>query len=237
MVHILAIDDKEENTELIADWFKPPAFRVTRAHSGREGLDRVREDRPDVILLDIVMPPGMDGHEVLLRLKRDPATASIPVIIVSFKADELDGLKDLMRSGLREGAAYVMGPTWGLPALEEVIRSVLAGRERPPSVKVGADELRLGPGCTEVEVNGRRIAMSRRQAEVLAYLDEHRGESCSVKDILEFVYKGVGGESGVYKVVARIQKKIEPHPGRETFIYNVKNYGYRLGPGPARSDG
>jgi len=230
MWQLLVIDDDIERTEQISDWFGPIGFEVERAHSGKEGLQEAREAKPDVILLDILMP-GMDGHEVLLRLKRDAATANIPVVILSFKADELDGLQELMRSGLREGADYIVAKKWGLQALEEVIRRVLALPERPQPIQVGPDELWLSPGCTEVRVNGVQKAMTPQEARVLAYLDEHQGETCSVAAILESVYDGIGGESSVYKTIARLRHKIEPHGGRSTFIHNVKGFGYRLGGG------
>jgi two-component system alkaline phosphatase synthesis response regulator PhoP len=228
MWKLLVIDDDSERTEQISDWFEPIGFEVARAHSGKDGLQKAREGKPDIILLDILMP-GMDGHEVLLRLKRDPITANVPVVILSFKADELDGLQELMRSGLREGADYIVAKKWGIQALEEVIRRVLALPERPQSIKVGVDELILGPGYTEVWVNDVKKTMTPMEARVLAYLDEHRGETCSVKTILDSVFDGIGDASSVYKVIARIRRKIEPHKGRSTFLHNVKGHGYRLG--------
>lgn len=227
MLRILAVDDEIERTEQIADWFSSIEFEVIRAHSGREGLQKAQEAQPDIILLDILMPE-MDGHEVLLRLKRDARTAKIPVVICSFKADELDGLKELMRTGLREGADYVVARKWGLPALEEVVNRVLAMPEQRQTIRVGKNELKLGAGCAEVWINGEKEEMTRLEARVLMHLNDRRGQPCHVSDFLDDVYEGVGDPSSIYKIIARIRKKVEPVPKTPTFVLNVKGFGYKL---------
>jgi len=229
--NLLAIDDEPERTEQIADWFRPIGFDVTRAHSGPEGLHLARERQPDAILLDIRMPV-MDGHEVLIRLKRDPLTAAIPVVILSFTADDMDGLAELTKSGLREGADYVVAKKWGLPPLEEVVRRVLAPLERAPLIKVDAHELRLGSGCTQLWVDGVKKELTPQEAKVMVYLNAHRGEVCSIDDILDtFCQPGTGDEGLVYKTIRRIRLKIEPRVGSPIFILSVKGSGYRLAGG------
>jgi len=228
MWNLLVIDDEPERTEQIADWFRPIGFEVMRAHSGLEGLRQAREQRPDAILLDIKMP-GMDGHEVLLRLKRDPLTISIPVIILSFIANEVDELAELTKSGLREGADYVVAKKWGLPALEEVVRRILAPLERSPVIRIGAHELRLGSGCVQLWVDGVKKELTPREATVMAYLNDHRGEVCSLDSILDTLCKpGTGDESLVYKTIGRIRDKIEPCAASPIFILSIKGSGYRL---------
>jgi len=174
----------------------------------------------------------MDGHEVLLRLKRDPLTASIPVIILSFTADEMDGLTELTKSGLHEGADYVVGKKWGLPALEEVVRRVLAPLERSPLIRIGTHELRLGSNCTQLWVDGVKKELTPQEARVMAYLNKHRGEVCPIDSILDTLCKpGTGDESLVYKTVRRIRLKIEPRIASPIFILSVKGSGYRLADG------
>jgi DNA-binding response OmpR family regulator len=226
MWKLLVIDDERERTEQVADWFGCIDCKVIRAHSGWEGLRAAEEAQPDLILLDIVMPE-MDGHEVLLRLKRNPDTARIPVVICSTRADELDGLKDLLRTGLREGADYVVARKWGLPALEEVVRKLLASHEPSDAVRVGVHELRLGEGCTEVWLDGKHQLLTPLEAKTLAYLDSRRGQACRLEEILNAVYENDGETTYVYKIVARLRDKVEPNPKNPIFIENVGR-GYKL---------
>jgi DNA-binding response OmpR family regulator len=229
MWKLLVIDDDPDRTEQIADWFEAidGQYVVMRAHSGEEGLRKASDLQPDIILLDIVMP-GMDGHEVLLRLKRNKGTQRIPVVICSFKADEEDGLKELIMTGLREGADYVVARKWGLLALEEVVRKLLPARDRQEVIRVGGNELKLGEGCKEVWVNGREVKLTPLRARVLVYLDGKRGQACHVDEILDHVYGGVGDANSVYKIIDQIRQRIEPDPGRPVFLVNEKGFGYKL---------
>ena len=83
---VLIIDDMEENTALLDAFLRPRGFRTILAQNGEDGLERVRDSEPDIILLDLMMP-GMDGFEVCKRLKSDPETHYIPVIIITGLAD------------------------------------------------------------------------------------------------------------------------------------------------------
>lgn len=231
MWKLLVIDDKPDITEQVADWFSPIGFEVIRAHSGKEGFQKARDTQPDIILLDIVMPE-MSGHEVLLRLKRNVSTAKIPVVIYSFKADELDGLQDLLRTGLREGADYVVAKKWGLPTLEEVVKKLLTSSgQHLNTIKVGMNELKLGERCIEVWVNDERKRLTPREAGVLAHLNDCRGQPCKVGEIADKVWRDkqkAGDETRVRRIIERLRAKIEPDHPNPIFILTVKGFGYKL---------
>lgn len=230
MWKLLVIDDESDRAELVVDWFEPIGFDVVCAFSGRSGLEKARDLRPDLILLDIVMPE-MEGHEVLLRLKRDPSTASIPVIIYSFKADQLDGLQDLMLRGLREGADYVVARKWGMQALEKVVEKFLPSSEKPPGILIGEHRLKLGKGCKEVWVNDVYKPLTSLEANLLAHLDSHRGQPCGVGEMQSSIWGDElpgGDETRVRRVIERLRDKIEPDPSNPIFIVTVRGYGYKL---------
>jgi DNA-binding response OmpR family regulator len=230
MWKLLVIDDEQERTEQVADWFNATGFEVIRAHSGKEGLQKAKDAQPNVILLDIVMPE-MDGHDVLLRLKRDQALAKIPVVIYSYKAEELDGLRDLLRTGLREGADYIVAKKWGFAALEEVIQKLLRPTEHQRQIRAGCHELRLGDRCIEVWVDNKPIRLTRYEAGVLAHLNEKRGQPCSVRDIADKVWQDkvtLGDEMRVRRIIERLRDKIELDRRTPAFIVTVKGFGYKL---------
>jgi DNA-binding response OmpR family regulator len=237
MWKLLVIDDDREYTEQITDWFGGSGHQVLCTHSGEQGLAVARQRQPDVILLDIVMPGGPDGLEVLAELKGDEKTRQIPVVIWSYRADELDGLRFLLPAGLREGADYVVAKKWGMAALEEVVRKLLRAKETPPeqerghTISVGCHTLKLGANCTDVWVDGEHREPTPTQAEILAFFDSRRGDWCSVEQILDAVYGGGAESSTVYKHVRRIRETIEPNPAAPIFLEARRAYGYRLTPG------
>jgi DNA-binding response OmpR family regulator len=228
---LLAIDDEQERTEQIADWFDPRLYEVIRAHSGPDGLEQARKVRPDIILLDINMP-GMDGQAVLQHLKREPATARIPVVIFTVKADEVEGLQTQMRAGLREGADYVVAHKWGLAALEQVVMRILSEVSQDRVVQCSGYELRLGEGCAEVWALGSHRRLPPLEARVLEYLYEHVGEPCHPDQIAEAVYGDEDWDEQdpdrVYKAIQRLRKRIEPNPEAPIFVVNVRGHGYKL---------
>lgn len=228
---LLAVDDEQERTEQIADWFDPRHYDVIRAHSGSEGLEKARSLRPDIILLDIGMP-GMDGKAVLQHLKRDPATARIPVVIFTVKADQEEGLLRQMRTGLREGADYVVAHKWGLGALEQVVIRILSGANQERVAQCGGHELRLGEGCAEVWAPNGHRRLPPLEAKVLEYLYSHAGEPCHPVQIAAAIYADQGWDdqdpARIYKLIQRLRKRIEPDPEAPIFILNVRGHGYKL---------
>jgi DNA-binding response OmpR family regulator len=119
---ILVVDDDPVIQKLLSVNFEMEGYRVLTASDGVEGLERVQEERPDLVLLDVMMP-RMDGLEVARRLKADAATADIPVLLLSAKAQSTD-----IHGGLDAGADdYVTKPFDPLELLEKVA-TLLAAR-------------------------------------------------------------------------------------------------------------
>ncbi len=103
--NVLVVDDSATDTHLLTEILKKNGFSVTTAASGEEGVAKAKKDKPDLILMDIVMP-GMSGFEATRSISKDPETAKIPVIICSTKGQETD-----KAWGLRQGAKdYLVKP-------------------------------------------------------------------------------------------------------------------------------
>ena len=116
--NILIVDDSATDTHLLSEMLKKNGFMVATASSGEEGIVKTKKDKPDLVLMDIVMP-GMSGFEATRALSKDPETASIPVIVCSTKGQETD-----KAWGMRQGAKdYIVKPI-GEKILMEKIKAL-----------------------------------------------------------------------------------------------------------------
>ena len=118
--HILAVDDDERIRRLAQMILQRAGYRVTTANDGREALDRIAQERPDLVLLDITMP-HMDGIECLRRLRADPETARLPVILLTARAQDEDILE-----GTRSGADQYLLKPFNPVEIVEIVKSTLA---------------------------------------------------------------------------------------------------------------
>jgi DNA-binding response OmpR family regulator len=115
---ILYIEDDPEMIDLITLILNRPGVSVKGAHNGRQGLDAIAEDCPDVLLLDLMMP-DMDGWEVYQQLKADSATENIPVIIITAKAQNIDKVLGLHIAGVDD---YICKPFHPQDLIDSIIR-------------------------------------------------------------------------------------------------------------------
>jgi len=112
---VLIVDDSATDTHLMSEMLKKNGYTVVTATSGEEGIAKAKQERPDLILMDIVMP-GMSGFEATRAITKDPETATIPVIVCSTKGQETD-----KAWGLRQGAKdYIVKPVIEKVLMEKI---------------------------------------------------------------------------------------------------------------------
>lgn len=115
MAQVLIVDDSPTETHVLKSILEKNGYATISAVNGEEGIEQARLEKPDIILMDVVMP-GLNGYQATRRLSRDPATASIPVIIVTTKNQETDKVW-----GLRQGAkGYIVKPVSELELLTKI---------------------------------------------------------------------------------------------------------------------
>lgn len=113
--NVLIVDDSATDTHVLSEMLKKNGYSVATATNGEDGIARAKKDKPDLILMDIVMP-GMSGFEATRAITKDPETASIPVIVCSTKGQETD-----KAWGLRQGAKdYIVKPVVEKVLLEKI---------------------------------------------------------------------------------------------------------------------
>jgi len=231
--HILIVDDEGTIREVICQYLQREGYTVSEAETGPQALSMLQGERPDLVLLDIMLP-GADGHTIARHLRGDAEHApthsdeQIPIIFLSARGSEEDRV-----AGLKLGADdYVVKPFSPLELLERVKailrRSHAAKLQRMQPIEHGA--LQLDPSRRRVTVDGRCIALTTKEFDLLWFLLRHPRQTFTRQQLLVHVwgYGFCGGDSTVTVHVRRLREKIEPDPCQPRFIQTVWGAGYKF---------
>jgi len=218
----MLIEDEKEIRELIRYNLERDGFQVYAAADGEEGLRRLRASRPDVLVLDLMLP-GKNGLEVLRELRDAPATRDLPVMILTARSAEMDRLL-----GFEHGADDYLTKPFSPRELVARLRALLrrAG-PGPSSGTVTAGELRVDPLAREATCEGRPLELTPREFDLLAFLVQHPGRVVSREELLRKVwgYSFVGETRTVAVHVGRLRAKLG---GAGCSIETVLGTGYKL---------
>jgi phosphate regulon transcriptional regulator PhoB len=223
---VLVVEDEPDIRDLIVLHLAREGFRCRTAASGPDALSEVRAARPDLVVLDLMLP-GLGGLEVCRRLRAEPATASLPIIMLTAKADEVDRVV-----GLELGADdYVVKP-FSPKELVARVRAVLR-RARPPA-SAGAPVLRAGalgldPDRHLVTVGERPLTLTPKEFDLLQALMESAGRVLSREQLLARVWGYVHAEEIETRTVDVHVRRLRAKLGGEgRRIATVTGVGYRL---------
>jgi DNA-binding response OmpR family regulator len=225
---ILVVEDSPDIADLLKHYLKGAGHDVDHVATGDAVMARVKAAPPDLILLDLMLP-GMDGLLVCQALRHNPATAAIPVIMLTARGEESDRIR-----GLELGADdYVVKPF----SPKEVTARVAALLRRIERPQTPPTSLRHGPIVMDldrhdVRVNDEEIRLTAKEFLLLQYLIEHRGRVLSRDLLLTDVwgYQYTGGTRTVDVHVRRLREKL---PMLATSLTTIKQFGYRLEDPPA----
>ncbi len=220
---IMVVDDEERMRSLLRAYLSQEGFRVVTCADGLEALHRAREEKPDIIILDIMMPE-MDGHEFMRLHKQERDT---PVIMLTAKIDETDGVL-----GLDLGADDYVTKPFSPRLLAARVRAVLrrVGKSPPQPEVLRAADIVLDRGTHRVWVGERAVDLTPSEFDLLAALMSRPGRVFSRLELLERVqgtlYEGYERTIDVH--VKNLRSKIEPDPRHPSYIETVYGVGYRF---------
>jgi DNA-binding response OmpR family regulator len=226
MPTVLIVDDESIVREVVARYLRQDGFAVDVAADGPEALSLFARARPDLVLLDLMLP-GIDGIEVCRRIR---AQSNVPVIMVTAKGDETDTI-----IGLGVGADDYVSKPFSPRELVARVKAVLR-RANTPLVAEG-DPLHFGsltirPDRRQVEVAGSQVDLTAREFDLLEFLAENPGRVFSRDELLDKVwdwaYASDGGTVTVH--IRRLRQKIESDPERPRHIKTVWGVGYKFEP-------
>jgi len=220
---ILIVDDEKPIVDILKFNLEKEGFKTIAAYDGEEALDKVRKYKPDLVLLDIMLPK-MDGFNVCKNIRKD---TNIPIIMLTAKEEEVDKVL-----GLELGADdYVTKPF----KMRELIARVKANLRR---MNMNSDDIRdkvlkfrdLEINLTKYEVKRKNqvIDLTNREYELLKFLALNKGQVFSREALLEKVwgYEYYGDVRTVDVTIRRLREKIERDPSNPEFIFTKRGVGY-----------
>lgn len=228
MTTILIVDDEPKIAAIARDYLEHAGFAVLTAGDGPSALATVHQRHPDLVVLDLGLP-RIDGLDVTRRLRGDPATAALPIVMVTARDDEIDTL-----IGLEVGADDYLTKPFSPRELVARVRAVLRRTERasatPAADVIRAGELVLDVPRMRTEVAGTAVDLTPTEFTLLATLARQPGRIFTRSQLLDALH-GVAFESyerAIDSHVKNLRRKIEPDPRRPRYVLTVYGVGYRL---------
>jgi two-component system response regulator MprA len=233
---VLVIDDEENIIEFIRLGLRYEGFQVESASDGEQGVTAAQRINPDVVILDLMMP-GIDGLEVCRRLRDNPITHDVPILMLTAK----DEVKDRI-IGLKTGADDYLTKPFDFDEMLERIRAILRRQTRARASATGTNDgeasgqilqfadLRLSTATREVTRGGRPIELTATEYNLLHLFMSHPRQVLDRQTILNRVWGyDFLGETNIIEVYVRyLREKIEDSPSTPRLIQTVRSVGYVL---------
>ena len=222
---ILVVDDEAHLVSLVKAYLEQSNYRVVTARNGREALFVAREEKPDLIVLDLMMPE-LDGNEFMRVHRKERNT---PIIMLTAKVEESDRILGL-EMGADDYVTKPFSPRELVARVKVVLRRLDRDEEVTQLLRVGA--LTLDPDSYVVRLNDERIDLTRSEFDLLHVLMASPGRAFSRVELLDRVQGAVleGYERTIDVHIKNIRAKVEENPRQPRFIETVYGVGYRLAP-------
>lgn len=222
---IYCVEDDGNIRELITYTLETTGFRARGFEDGREFLDALAEEIPELVLLDIMLP-GEDGLEILKKMKESERTRDIPVIMVTAKGAEYDKVK-----GLDSGADDYVTKPFGMMELVSRVKAVLRRSGKSKGVSdaiISSGEIEIDTKKHEVKVGGQVVALTLKEYELLKRLMKNPNIVLTRDQLLEDIWGyDFDGETRTVDVHVRTLRQKLGDSGQQ--IETVRGVGYRMG--------
>ncbi len=222
---ILVVDDEERLTSLVKAYLTQEGFRVVTARNGREALFIARQEKPDLIVLDLMMPE-MDGYEFMRLHRKERET---PIILLTARVEDSDKVL-----GLELGADDYVTKPFSPRELTARVRAVLrrAGQAAPEPDLLRAADVTLDRAGHTVRVGARMVDLTPSEFDLLAALMAAPGRAFSRLELLDRLQGAAyeGYERTIDVHIKNLRAKIEPDPSKPRYVETVYGVGYRFAP-------
>lgn len=216
---ILIADDDPDSREILQTYLAAKGHQIITAADGLEALKRFTDEKPDVVLLDIMMPK-LDGWEVLHYVR---AAGRTPVLMITAK----DATDDIVRALAAGADDYIVKP-FKLREVEARLEAVM--RRLSPAAHWRVGELEIDDAQKSVRLHGRTIKLSPKEYELLKLLASQPGRVFSDDEIIQHVWPegSLASSTDVKRYIYLVRQKIETDPKDPKLIVTVPGFGYKL---------
>ncbi|NOK61660.1 MAG: response regulator transcription factor [Chloroflexi bacterium AL-W] len=223
---ILVVDDEPGIVTLARDYLERAGFRVLSAGDGVAGLRMARTEHPNLVVLDLMLP-GMDGLDIVRALREDPATRTLPVIMLTARVEEAD-----MLIGLELGADDYVTKPFSPRALVARVRAVLRRSEGEPQtgVLLHSGDLIIDMQRRSIKLGNTPIELTATEFDLLAILAREPGRPFTRTQLLELAYdvSYAGFDRTVDAHIKNLRRKIEPDPRKPKYVQTIYGVGYKF---------
>ena len=223
---ILVVDDDPQIVRLLRAYLEQAGFQVFVAYDGEMALHAVRRERPDLVVLDLMLP-NRDGWEITRLVRDDPAMAATPIVMLTARVEDTDKIVGL-ELGADDYVTKPFNPQVVVARVRAVLRRATVGPIQPRLLQ--ARELVMDLDRHEVSVTGQPVDLTATEFEFLRALMEYPGHAFTRLELIECAlgYEYEGLERTVDSHIKNLRRKIEPDPKKPTYIETVYGVGYRL---------
>lgn len=223
MPRVLVVDDDPTVSEVVSGYLDRAGYDVDRASDGPAALECAARRKPDLVVLDLMLP-GMDGLEVCRALRE---SGPVPVIMLTARGEEDDRILGL-EMGADDYVTKPFSPRELVLRVESVLRRSATAPGRPGPL-LRAAGITVHPAARRASKDGRELALTLREFDLLAYLVRHSGQACGREQLMREVWGWEFGDLSTVTVhVRRLRGKIEDDPARPALIQTVWGVGYRF---------
>ncbi|TQF07846.1 response regulator transcription factor [Kitasatospora acidiphila] len=227
---ILVIDDDPTVAEVVAGYLTRAGHQVDLAADGTQGLALARADRPSLVVLDLMLP-GIDGLEVLRRLRAAEDGADLPVVLLTARGDEADRILGL-ELGADDYVTKPFSPRELVLRVQSVLRRARAAAPgTAPGTPLRSGDITLDPQARRASRGELELSLTLREFDLLAFLIQHPGAVFSRQELMQRVWGWDFGDLSTVTVhIRRLREKVEDDPGAPALITTVWGIGYRYDP-------
>jgi len=226
---ILVVDDDKQIVRLVQSYLEQAGYAVLTAYDGATALRTIRTERPDLVVLDLMLP-DQDGWSITRTVRADASQASLPIIMLTARIEDTDKIV-----GLEIGADDYIAKPFNPRELVARVRAVLRRGSGAPAqsrvIELGA--LRIDLDRHAVTRAGQALDVTPTEFDLLKVLMEYPGHAFTRAELIEkglgYTYDGL--DRGIDSHIKNLRKKIEPDPINPTYLQTVYGVGYRLGIG------
>jgi two-component system alkaline phosphatase synthesis response regulator PhoP len=228
MERILVVDDDKEIVRLVRSYLEKAGYSVLVAYDGETALHSLRREKPDLLVLDLMLP-DRDGWDITRLIRNDDHLAAMPIIMLTARVEDSDKIVGL-EIGADDYITKPFNPREVVARVRALLRRSQLERQGSVSQVFQVDKLILDTGRRELVIDDQVIELTPSEFELLRVLMESPGYVFTRDELMEkalgYAYEGVGRTLDSH--VKNLRRKIEPDPKNPTYLVTIYGIGYRL---------